>query len=115
LAVIELRFELEKLVLNGVTELGEVNVAPFVNASVALNEESKLNETPVPPIIREIYIVLPLLEGLSSCSVIVTFPPKIPSDCELLAFTINSRPFTAASASGGAHVPGILYVFVSCV
>jgi len=103
---------LDRLLFTAVSVLGDESVPFAVRVNVPLNEDSRLSATVIPPDKRETYNVLPLPVGLASCKVAVTLPPSKPSVVELVEPALYRLPVLPALFSGGATIPGKIYVFV---
>ncbi|MDT0124670.1 hypothetical protein Q9R46_18550 [Paenibacillus sp. RRE4] len=103
---------LERLLFTAVSVLGDERVPFALRVIVPLKEDNKLSATVMPPDNRETYKVLPLPAGLASCKVAVTLPPSIPKVVEFVEPALYRLPVLPALFSGGATMPGEMYVFV---
>lgn len=103
---------LERLLFTGVSVVGDVSVPLALRLMEPLKDDNRFSATVIPPESRDTYRVFPLPAGLANCTVAITVPPSKPSVVELVEPALYRFPVLPALFSGGATMPGEIYVFV---
>lgn len=112
-AVTTLAVVLLKLLLVGVWDAAPDNVPPLNKVVLPKSDESR-EEPPMLPVNREMYTVLPLLDGLDSRRENVADVKPSTTKAEAEPVRLNKLPALPALVSGGAEMSGVWTVLVIC-